>query len=250
MTDEQYQSPSRRRRLAAVAALIVLAFIAQAVVGWSLLHKAMHSDDSGWPRSSMHKLYPIGDSIWSVTMIRTTGVHSASSYYGEARHSGANGHDDPDEFWSVTPKWLQRRLIQGGAVEVDPLQPHNSARLFVACGWPMVSLVCVGTHMRPEGEHIVQGGLTVERDNPSPVRSEPLRYYYPYRPLMFGTIVNTALFAVLLAVPFVAALGGRRLWRYERGRCPRCAYDLQQDFKSGCPECGWGRPDAQFSPAN
>jgi len=33
--------------------------------------------------------------------------------------------------------------------------------------------------------------------------------------------------------------------RQRRGHCPQCNYNLLFDLKSGCPECGWGRKDAE-----
>ena len=59
------------------------------------------------------------------------------------------------------------------------------------------------------------------------------------------------------AIPLLVALAGivvvlllinelnparRRGNRMRQGRCPNCVYDLQHDFRTGCPECGWDRP--------
>jgi len=33
----------------------------------------------------------------------------------------------------------------------------------------------------------------------------------------------------------------RRLYRQRLGHCPYCNYDLQYEFGTGCPECGWQR---------
>ena len=33
----------------------------------------------------------------------------------------------------------------------------------------------------------------------------------------------------------------RRLHRQQLGHCPYCNYDLQYEFETGCPECGWQR---------
>lgn len=45
----------------------------------------------------------------------------------------------------------------------------------------------------------------------------------------------------VLAVPPVSTLGfwaARRWWRWRRGRCPACAYDLTGNVSGTCPECG------------
>jgi hypothetical protein len=41
----------------------------------------------------------------------------------------------------------------------------------------------------------------------------------------------------------------RRQLHAERssGWCPQCAYDLRGDLLTGCPECGWNRPDDRES---
>jgi hypothetical protein len=56
--------------------------------------------------------------------------------------------------------------------------------------------------------------------------------------LFFGPVLLTL--GVLHVVPSaIAAVVARR--RARRGLCPRCSYDVQGDWLSGCPECGWNR---------
>ncbi len=49
--------------------------------------------------------------------------------------------------------------------------------------------------------------------------------------------------AIVVGLLFVNELNPKRRRgdRMRRGRCPSCAYDLQHDFRTGCPECGWDR---------
>jgi len=59
----------------------------------------------------------------------------------------------------------------------------------------------------------------------------------PSEPLWRGIAINLAFWWLLafgvLSIPL-------RPWlRHHKGRCPKCAYDLQRDFANGCPECGW-----------
>ncbi len=85
-------------------------------------------------------------------------------------------------------------------------------------------------------KYAVSGGITLTKTTfPNP----PL--VLPYCPLWRGILANTIFFAT--AIPLTRYLIGmpRRVYRFNRGRCPRCAYDLAHDYRSGCPECGWRR---------
>ena len=55
--------------------------------------------------------------------------------------------------------------------------------------------------------------------------------------IVFGVVVPLA----LLCVDGYLLLGWRRAARLERGRCPKCGYDLRGKHDAGCPECGWNR---------
>lgn len=59
-----------------------------------------------------------------------------------------------------------------------------------------------------------------------------------------GSALNTVFYGGFCVVLLAAGRFGRACWRtrrMQRGRCPRCSYDLRRDFSCGCPECGWGR---------
>lgn len=66
-------------------------------------------------------------------------------------------------------------------------------------------------------------------------RALPLRLCWP------GLLIDSALFTVLWSLALYAPSAIRRRRRLRRGLCPRCAYDLNHNLSSGCPECGWGR---------
>ena len=61
----------------------------------------------------------------------------------------------------------------------------------------------------------------------------------PVRPIWGGLAINTAVYAVLFAVPVFGWPMVRTRKRLERGLCPRCGYDLAGT--TGCSECGWNR---------
>jgi hypothetical protein len=75
----------------------------------------------------------------------------------------------------------------------------------------------------------------------------------PYRPIWFGLMFNILFFALIAASVYWLLNRPRRLvmelLRMRRGCCIACGYELDFDFKSGCPECGWRREHAEHSHA-
>jgi hypothetical protein len=70
----------------------------------------------------------------------------------------------------------------------------------------------------------------------------------PTRPILGGLLFNTVFFAVILAIAYWLLVMPRRLvvelLRMRNGCCIACGYQLDFDFRAGCPECGWRRSDA------
>ncbi len=58
-------------------------------------------------------------------------------------------------------------------------------------------------------------------------------------PICSGLIVNAIVHAGLWIALFLGFSALRRARRTHRGLCPICAYELQRNHASGCPECGW-----------
>ena len=56
---------------------------------------------------------------------------------------------------------------------------------------------------------------------------------------------NSVFYAAILAIGSWLLVKPRRLvlelLRMRRGCCIACGYELDFDFRSGCPECGWRR---------
>ena len=132
---------------------------------------------------------------------------------------------------SLLPLWADQRLELG---ESD----HRI--VLYAAGWPLRALQC-----RVEFDH-VSDGITLEGRLDQPRAQNVQMPALPYRPIWFGFIGNTLLFA-LAATSVLAAFGSvtrfRRWRRVRRGGCSMCGYDLRGDSTSGCPECGWRRAD-------
>lgn len=108
-----------------------------------------------------------------------------------------------------------------------------------AHGWPRFALWLEGERFGPGT--IRMGGIPLPARWGGPTASN---YYVfaktlPLRPLWGGLAINTALYAVLFAVPVIGWPVLRTRRRIKRGLCPRCGYDLAGT--TGCSECGWGK---------
>ncbi len=60
----------------------------------------------------------------------------------------------------------------------------------------------------------------------------------PYRPVWAGLTADTVIFAAFWMVLSLMVVFFRRLFRRQRGLCPRCRYDLRGLQHGRCPECG------------
>jgi len=63
----------------------------------------------------------------------------------------------------------------------------------------------------------------------------------PLRPIWSGFLINTLFYAPIWFGLFFGFTRAKRFVRTQRGRCPRCGYDLRGQMHTGCPECGWNR---------
>jgi hypothetical protein len=246
-----------------IVLLLIGGFIAQVAVGYWLLYRSMDRTEDHAPLHMGARFFETDQSIvWYMTLHQYRQCATVwTTFRSRPERSDYGWAVDMETFSARVPLSL-RSSVMAPLAEKFPYSPWESegglaprqdvetvVRLR-ACGWPCYSLIGTEIGKPPQDENWKDHDTLWRTSGAFVVEREGERHLVPYRPLLLGTLVNTICFAALLTIPFAAALGGRRLWRYERGRCPRCAYDLQQDFKSGCPECGWGRPDAQFSPAN
>ncbi|MEZ6232879.1 MAG: hypothetical protein R3B68_01700 [Phycisphaerales bacterium] len=151
------------------------------------------------------------------------------------------GENVPSHEWAASKSvgewgWVARARANDDSI---PDYGFDDAR-----GWPMPCLwyavghppSAYGTMYQPQpslhgGTPLSFGGLTPASD----IRALPLI------PIWRGLAINTAFYALVWAVVVYALIGLRLLWRRRRGLCPRCGYDVERDWESGCPECGWGR---------
>jgi hypothetical protein len=61
----------------------------------------------------------------------------------------------------------------------------------------------------------------------------------PLRPVWSGFAIDSAIYGAALWVLCLGPVTGRRLFRWRRGACTRCGYDLR-GTRGRCPECGIG----------
>ena len=155
--------------------------------------------------------------------------------------------------------WIERAYRRGGLHLLAVQEEARPAKLIHIhrAGWPLAS-------MEGREEHPLRPG-TVPLRTPSYIAALPLPTdgtllvplvgggattspyvrVLPLLPIWPGFAINTLLYAA--ATILVAGLWWlvRRAFRNMRGRCLSCGYDLRRNLASGCPECGWKRPDAQ-----
>lgn len=117
------------------------------------------------------------------------------------------------------PRWLRRSSIEN---------PQNSRG--IAAGWPFL---CVwgrtdsNVNHSPQNTHTGLSHVTVRK----------VRRAFPWLPLLPGLVANTVIYAGPMLALWFAGVWLHRRWRRLRGRCPNCAYPMQ-DGVAVCPECG------------
>lgn len=245
--------------------MLLLGFIAQALLGYWLLYRSIINDTAvhlGYFALQLHQAdngirgpylqhssgwHPSG--YWSVSTRRSIGRLTARSTYGNPYEVPIwyafppYRMGSPKAFRDDVPRHVARVLLEEIDGELLPRQEERSTVVAESCGWPMLSFVAFdfGDGTTGTTEWSEKGGFVFEHARARGQGTVMERALIPYQPLLLGSIVNSVIFAALLLVLFAAARGARRLIRYERGRCPRCAYDLRREFHHGCSECGWGR---------
>ena len=116
-----------------------------------------------------------------------------------------------------------------------PREPVDKTILYVAAGWPMVSL---WSERRQGPVFPLSGALPLATvtsgciEIPWPHRRDGTPYLLPLLPIWSGFAINAIFYAAILWL----LIRGRRLLRLRRGLCPKCAYPMGES--AVCTECG------------
>lgn len=180
----------------------------------------------------------------------TFGVRQELDWLGSENAENQPGFEasrDPPS-WSLMSSRLDRERIK---------RTREFRVVEMAVGWPMPSMYGRAWYRQgkiadPAHGFLWEGarydwaapishfGYNPALGLPIPQFDDP---FLPLRPIFFGTIANTGLFALCTAgcwivIKNILALiaRSRSLYRRRRGLCPACGYRL--DGLAKCPECG------------
>ncbi len=148
--------------------------------------------------------------------------------------------------WSVnSPRFTYERsaTYDGGIWWPSGLPERTGGH--IGYGWPMLSLSAIIAPDRGVGlESVIRtgtpvtvwGGFMLRRTEFVYPARDAMPMIFPFRPLWFGLVFNTLLFALVLALLALGPAALRRLLRIHRGQCPACAYP--RGVSPICTECG------------
>lgn len=170
-------------------------------------------------------------------------------------HVGASAGPDGPPRWTF-PAERGNDLVEAGDVVVDSgmgwplpclaMRLRLTSRIATEADGPMLALM----GLKP-GEVIrefqpVYGRFVSNRHEGWRSVLYPDSGYWPTRVLWPGLAANTAVFALILAAPFLLRRGfvfARRRRRARGGRCVACGYDRRTiGAATPCPECGAPSP--------
>jgi hypothetical protein len=168
----------------------------------------------------------------------------ASDVQDSSSYANLNTVAPAVSFGEIVPSWCPLAKPDTTA----PQKPDNGSttdHVFEARGWPMLALWTrrpdnyLAAPAAPSGAFIT--GRLVSRT----VAPGALPPILPSRPIWGGLLFDTVFFAVILGVGHWMLVKPRRLVlelrRMRSGCCIACGYELDFDFRAGCPECGWRR---------
>ena len=182
------------------------------------------------------------DGVWKVSLRQAFALRSVASWHlqqpEDPRLLELTEADSPSQ---VLPSW--HRIQFPRAAEAGPMIVFQKTQ---ACGWPCAALTWSWYTEGPDPSAPVltelRSGIRAGGQSPGMFAPEKV---LPLRPVWPGFAVNTFFYSVLLWLPYGGPSVLRRQIRRRRGRCPKCGYDLRGDLAAGCPECGWGREEAE-----
>lgn len=181
---------------------------------------------------------------WSV-VAQTQYLDFDPAATARARREQWNRPDADREIW-IDRIWLTRGMeLRFLHKESDP----GDWTVVHETGWPYHG-IRGRSRAQPNGTWRASGAIDMKTDlemmlfvdpNAPPVARDTTPKVLPLMPMWPGALLNTLIFAGMLAALAMLVLAVRTTVRLARGGCPFCAYDLRRQFAGGCPECGWRR---------
>jgi len=141
-----------------------------------------------------------------------------------------------DSVLQLVPNQLIPEFFEAGTRELV-WDVQDGPDTITSHGWPWRSLYSI--EPRSAGIIAMQRYFPTRIDLASFDSADMLPV--PIQPLWLGFIANTVFYWAIFIGMIVSRTGVRRLWRFERGCCPRCNFYLRHQFDAGCSECGWRR---------
>ncbi len=152
----------------------------------------------------------------------------------------------PDRLESAA-SWVEGAFRGAGVVVVVVRPPGEGPVRLHRAGWPARALEGRET-ISPSGDPSYRWGMPIPnkislalefpRGSGKPI-VKTVSGLLPMRPIwVWGFLLNTAFYALALALPIGMWWSLRRLVRRRRGLCVVCSYDLRYGEHDACPECG------------
>jgi hypothetical protein len=222
-----------RRAFAHVIAYLLLGAVITTAVAWSCAYWGNYSGH-WWSNEVWEQ---VGDDVRFARKSEQGVIYMYVSWW----RPRAELRRVPDESPRGTPEALLPQWVPA-----PHEAPEAGGRLdhVWATGWPWPVLYYHKVEPwqdEPLASHI-RGGILISS---TPRANRMQLQYFPLIPVWPWFYLSSAIIGGLL-------FGVQSLFRINRGirrkmfgRCPRCAYDLRGDLKSGCPECGWNRATKQ-----
>lgn len=150
----------------------------------------------------------------------------------------------PPEETTWPPEWATRIAKPQSPDSHGTFRFDGLSSSIARAGWPFY---CFGGVIHRDGYQSLDRSTNAIRINTrfqGMWGTYPVSRVLPLRPQPLELTLNSLLFAFVWFLVFRTFAFVPIAWRMNRkrrGLCPKCAYDLQSNSDSGCPECGWNR---------
>lgn len=238
----------------AIIALLLAGIAINIGMSWSL---AMLVRPTSWERASV---------AFSQTSLSAEFLHAGWRKPGAMRIASTPADKHNPSFDGIGSRYITALIVNSirphfdeqatsdlpswSRITMPVTASRNGAMIEDARGWPLLSMRCA-FHLDAAGGVVADDrlGCIVMSDTGLPGRqfgvalggiteddwSNPR--VLPLNIIPLGFLVNSLLYAVLLATCCGAAIQARRTVRRRLGRCVRCGYDVRAAV-ARCPECG------------